>query len=157
MWLPRNDAWAISRYDDVRDGLRNDAVFISGEGVMMNEPTNRLGSGGILCADGIEHRRQRRMVARPPPPKGIEGLRVEVQAMADARVDELMARGRFDGVADFAHYLPLMVVSHRVGLPEAGREQTLEWAGHMFNTMGPPNERGAASMAHVGVAMAFVN
>jgi cytochrome P450 len=156
VWLPQNNAWAVTRYTDVRDALRNDAVFISGEGVMMNDFTNQASSGGILCADGIEHRRQRRMVATPLLPKNIETLKVEVQAMATARVDDLVARGRFDGVADFAHYLPLMVVSHLVGLPEEGREQMLEWAGHIFNTIGPLNARGAASMEQVGAAMAFV-
>lgn len=156
VWLSHNNAWAITRFVDVRDALRNDAVFISGEGVMMNDFTNQSSAGGILCADGIDHRIQRRLVAGPLLPKGIEGLKAEIQSMANARVDDLVARGRFDGVADFAHHLPLMVVSHLVGLPEEGREQMLEWAGHMFNTIGPLNERGAASMQQVGVAMAFV-
>ena len=156
VWLPQHDCWAIARFADVRDTLKNDAVFISGEGVMLNDPTNEMTRDSLICLDGLAHRRQRMIVATPVLPGGLEPLRAKIEALAASRADELVARGRFDGVTDFAHYLPLSVVSHIVGLPEAGREKLLEWAFHIFNTFGPLNERCAAGLEQAGLAMAFV-
>ena len=49
VWLPRHDCWAIARFADVRDALKNDAVFISGEGVMLNDPTNQMTRDSLIC------------------------------------------------------------------------------------------------------------
>ena len=157
VWMPQHQAYAITRYVDVRNALCNHAVFICGEGVMMNDPVNEATRDQILCMDGAEHRRQRQLVSNPLMPGNVETLRAEIQRLATARVDELVARGRFDGVSDFAHYLPLMVVSHMVGLPDEGREKLLDWANHLFNTMGSLNERFLAAIGATDAARAYVN
>lgn len=155
--LPQHDAYAITRYTDVRDALRNEAVFICGEGVMMNDPVNTATRDQILCADGPLHKFQRQIIAKPLMPAGIAELRTEIERLAKDRVDELVVRGRFDGVSDFAQYLPLMVVSYMVGLPEAGRERLLHWASAIFDTIGTINARFLAAVGTMEESRAYLD
>lgn len=142
VWLPQNEAWAITRFADVRDALRNPSVFLSGRGVMMNEPTNQASTGtSILTTDGPEHLALRQILMKPLMPGTLAAMRDEMQIICRDLVERLVARGRFDGVADFAHILPVMLVSRMVGLPEDGRGQMLDWANGIFNVMGSMNAR----------------
>lgn len=155
--LPRNDGYAITRFADVRDALRNDKLFLSGRGVMMNEPTNQAAAGAsLLNMDDRQHRDRRQVMARPLMPQALAPLREQIDAIAEELIDELVARGRFDGVADFAHVLPLKLVSRIVGLPEEGRERMLEWAGGIFNVMGNINHRFEEGLAGRDAALGYI-
>jgi len=54
-------------------------------------------------------------------------------------VDELLAIGSFDAIADLAEAYPLSVFPDAVGLKKEGREHLLPYAGVVFNAFGPPN------------------
>lgn len=141
VWLSNYDAWAISRFDDVRAALRADSILISGKGVAMNDFINDAPNRTTLSSDGDLHRQRRKVLIKPMMPAALKDVRDEVQAKSDLLVDNLMSKSSFDGITDFARYLPLSVVSFLVGLPEDGREQMLDWAGAIFNALGPLNQR----------------
>ena len=105
VWLDAHDLYAVARYAEVRSVLADDATFISGDGVGLNEVVNGLGPGTTLMSDGAEHRAQREIIGRPLTPRALADLRPEAQAIADARVDRLVAAGRFDAVTDLAEVL----------------------------------------------------
>lgn len=148
VYLPAKDLYALTRYADVHGALRNDALFLSRHGVAMNQTENDMFAGrSALNMDNPEHNERRRVIAKPLMPKALAPLREEVEAIASELVDELVGRRRFDGVADFAHILPLKIVSRIVGLPEDGREKMLYWASPIFNTMGNINHRYEAAVA----------
>ena len=76
--------------------------------------------------------------------------------MAAAKVDELLARGSFDAIADLAEAYPLSVFPDAMGLKQEGRENLLPYASLVFNSFGPPNqlrqeaiERSAPHQAYV--------
>jgi cytochrome P450 len=148
VWLSAHDAWAIGRFDDVRAALRADEVLLSGHGVAMNELVNASGQGSrvTLSTDGDVHRQLRGVLMKPMMPSTLRAVQAEVERLADALVVDLLARADFDGITDFAQYLPVAIVSHLVGLPEDGRERMLEWAKGTFDALGPMNERGKAAM-----------
>ena len=148
VWLPQYDAYAITRYADVREALRNDKIFISGKGVLMAQPANEAAAAGgsVLMMDGEPHKHMRKILAEPVSREAMAVLKPRVDAMAVELLDRLVARGQFDGVADFAQFLPLMLVSRLVGLPEEGREKMLDWAYGVFNMMGGFNDRFLAGM-----------
>lgn len=150
VWLPTHGAFAVSRYDDVRAALRNDKALISGRGVALNDIVNGLPSRTTLMSDGALHRRRRGVLMKPMMPSALVAVRPQLDGLADALVAKLAARDSFDGIADFAQYLPVSVVSRLVGLPEAGRERMLEWATATFNALGPPNARAQASYSGIG-------
>lgn len=137
VWLAHNDAWALTRYDSVRAALLDAATFTSVRGCTMNAPMNEASQGIMLCTDDPEHLAMRRLFARPLQPKELATLRPRLAALADAKVEELVARAEFDAVADLAHYLPLAVVTELVGLDAEGRDKMLYWAAGIFNAFGP--------------------
>lgn len=142
VWLARHDAWAIGRFRDVRAALRADEVLVSGHGVAMNDVVNGHVARVTLTTDGQVHRTLRRALMRPMMPSALVEVEAEIQQLADELIAQLMTRDAFDGIADFAQHLPLSVVSRLVGLPEAGRQRMLEWAGATFDALGVMNERG---------------
>jgi cytochrome P450 len=82
---------------------------------------------------------------KPMLPSALGEVRAEIEQLAAALVEELLARDSFDGIADFARQLPVAVVSRLVGLPEAGRERMLDWAKATFDALGLLNERAQAA------------
>ena len=135
--LTRHDAWAITRHAELKAALAADDIFVSGRGVMMNEPMNTAFTGNLLCTDDPEHQEMRRVFMRPLMPKAVAALRPRMEALAAERVADLAARGTFDAVRDLAHLLPLAVVGDLVGLPEKGRRHLLDWAAATFDAFGP--------------------
>jgi cytochrome P450 len=111
----------------------------------------------MLCTDGRRHRDMRHVFTRPLVPAAVATLRERLRGLAEARLDELVARGRFDGVADLAHYLPLTVVTELVGFNEEGRRQMLRWAAAMFDSMGPEgNTRTLEGLAITGEMFEYI-
>lgn len=145
VWLRAHSAWAIGRFDDVRAALRADQVLISGHGVGLNDIVNGAGSRITLTTDGDVHRRLRSVLMKPMMPSALRAVQEKVEALADELVTRLLDRESFDGIADFAQHLPVAIVSHLVGLPEAGRQRMLEWAKATFDTLGTMNARGKAA------------
>jgi cytochrome P450 len=145
VWLTAHGAWAIGRFDDVRAALRADGVLVSGHGVAMNDLVNVDGSRVTLSTDGDVHRQLRSVLMKPMMPSALRAVQAEVERLADALVVDLVRRESFDGIADFAQYLPVAIVSHLVGLPEDGRERMLEWAKGTFDALGTMNARGQAA------------
>jgi cytochrome P450 len=154
--LPKHDLWAISRFDDVREALRNRDVLISGRGVAANDPANEMGRGTLLNSDPPTHTRLRKVMSAPLLPGSLTEIKDRVTAMAETLVNDLATRGSFDAATDLAQALPVGIVSHFVGLPEAGREQMLAWGAGTFNAMGPLNDRTRAAFAQLEAMIAFI-
>ncbi len=137
VWLSRHNAWALTRFETVRDGLLNAEVFSSAKGCTMNEPANQGAEGVMLTTDDPKHLELRRVFAKPLLPGSLAPLKVRLTELAEKRISELVARKRFDAVLDLAHFLPLTVVTELVGLSEEGKEKMLGWAAAIFNAFGP--------------------
>ncbi|MGH9016255.1 MAG: cytochrome P450 [Acidimicrobiales bacterium] len=153
VWLEAHDMYAATRYAEVRSILDDDATFVSGQGVALNDVLNGLGRGTTLMSDGDEHRTQREIIGRPLAPRSLADLRPEAQAMADALVERLVERRRFDAVADLAAVLPTTWVPDLLGWPADGRAHLADWASSQFDGLGPLNARALAASDDI-VAMA---
>jgi cytochrome P450 len=147
VWLTAHDAWAIGRFADVRAALRADDVLISGHGVAMNTVVNGQPSSRItLTSDGDVHRQLRAVLMKPMMPSVLHAVEERVQSLADELVADLLGRDSFDGMTEFAQYLPVAIVSHLVGLPEQGRQRMLDWARATFDALGTMNDRAEAGL-----------
>lgn len=146
-FLSTLNMYVVARYKEVKKVLATPEVFASGHGVMMNDTVNDALGGKIgLCSDGEEHRRIRRVEARPLSPRALGELRETINQEAEALVETLVKRGSFEAVTELSQRLPLSIVSNLVGLPEEGRERMLVWAAATFDCVGPLNARGRNSL-----------
>jgi cytochrome P450 len=128
VWLSRHGNYAVTRYDEAREVLRNHQVFSSAHGVAADQFGCDFMKGNTIASDPPFHDLMRSTMGRPLTPKALEDVRSEIEAEAHALIDRLLARRSFDGMADLACQLPLTIVTQLVGLPEDGRENMLKWA-----------------------------
>jgi cytochrome P450/ferredoxin-NADP reductase len=157
VWLKRHEVYALPRYAEVASVLRQPRRFSSARGVSLNERTNRLLVGSTLNSDPPEHDATRSITAEPLLPGALEAIAPRIRSAADALVAELVRRGRFDAVSDFAQYLPVTIVAELVGLPDGARQKMLTWASATFNLFGPENERAKASFDDLRDLKAFLD
>ena len=143
VYLPQWNVYAVARYAEVYAVLNDHATFCSSRGAGLSDfakETPWRPPSLILEADPPAHTRTRAVLNKVLSPAVIKQIRDHFTATAEAKVDELVARGRFDAIADLAEAYPLSVFPDAVGLVPEGREHLLPYAGVVFNAFGPPNE-----------------
>ncbi|MDA2892155.1 cytochrome P450 [Mycolicibacterium sp. BiH015] len=141
VWLPRHRLYALPRYAECKETLRDDGNFVSGHGVAANPLANRLSRGTTLNSDGGDHERRRKLVAHRLMPRALRSLGEDVDAQARRLVGDALERATVDAVSDLATALPLAVVPDLVGWPRGERGYLLEWAAATFDILGPANWR----------------
>lgn len=137
VWLSRYDCWAVVRHKELRDALLNAEVFTSGDGIGMNAEANKNSEGVMIFSGDPDHARLRRVFNRPLLPGALAALKEQLAALAERRVEALVAKGQFEAISELAQFLPLTVVTDLVGLTEEGKTNMLRWAGGLFDALGP--------------------
>jgi cytochrome P450 len=159
VWLERYGVWAMARYAEVHEALRDWETFCSSAGVGLSDfrqekpwrPPSLL-----LEADPPEHSRARKAVARALTPRTVRALREDFAREAAGLVRELLTRPAVDGVHDIAEAFPLRVFPLAVGLSEDGRDQLLAYGNMAFNAFGPRNPRQRDSMTRAEGVIAWI-
>jgi cytochrome P450 len=146
VYLRRYDCWAISRYADIRDVLRDHARFSSRDSVGYEPSLNKVREGTVIASDPPEHDVLRHVLAESLVPRALAKLRDDIGRCAEELVDGLVDRGSFNAVIDLARVFPLTVVADLIGMPTPAREEVLRFADASFNTFGPLNDRTKASL-----------
>ncbi|MFJ3515886.1 MULTISPECIES: cytochrome P450 [unclassified Streptomyces] len=143
--LEAHQVFAVARYREVYDALHDHTTFSSASGVGLTETLNKAQKGSSFTSDPPYHDHVRGLVARHLKPKALEQFHDYIEGWASRLVDELIEKGTFDAVTDFAQAFPLAVVPDLLGWPvEEGKERLLDWATAGFNAFGPLNERTMA-------------
>jgi cytochrome P450 len=146
VWLEQHNVWVMARYRDVYAALHDHETFSSGSGVALSDVINERMRGTTLASDPPYHDQIRGLINPPLTPKALRAHREMFQDRAHALVKELLDRGTFDAVTDFAQVFPTSLVPDLLGWPAQGRERFLAWASAAFNTIGPMNERSVAEV-----------
>ena len=140
------DKWAIygvARYEQVHAVLNDPQTFCSSRGVGLSDFAKEKPwrpPSLILEADPPAHTRTRAVLNQVLSATAMRPLRGHFTALAEAKVDELLARGSFEAISDLAEAYPLSVFPDAMGLKQEGRENLLPYASLVFNAFGPPNE-----------------
>lgn len=127
--------WYITRYDDAAAALRDHELFVKDvrrtrddaaedEGGELQTAVNR----NMLFADPPDHTRLRALVSLAFTPRRIDGLRGQVQQIADELIDAVAPRGACDLIEAFALPLPVIVIGELLGIPAADRVQVAAWS-----------------------------
>ncbi|MGH6707872.1 MAG: cytochrome P450 [Bradyrhizobium sp.] len=141
--LDRYGICGVARHEEVRSVLSHWQSFCSSAGVGLSdfrkEPPWRPPSL-LLETDPPLHNRARAILTRILSPAAVRKLQGEFEREAALLIDELIERGSFDAVKDFAERYPVKVFPDAVGLPEQGREKLLPYGSMVFNSFGPRNQ-----------------
>lgn len=149
--------WIVSRFDDVREVLRNDDVFCSAieSKTLVPQSGKQLvaeftgGQKNILKTlvhmDGEEHTRNRNLTAPRFTPQGLADYAPQIAESADRwiRVMEEQAP-EMDFAKEVAFRYPLEVMMDIVGVPRADHPRILELVQWFFNFADPDLMRPGA-------------
>jgi len=130
----------------VRAVLADDSTYLSSNAIALNDVVNTAMQGGTIASDGELHAQFRHIVAHRLTPRALRPIQQSVQQRTEALASHVAELRAFDAVTDLAQALPLSVVPEFVGLPPDARGQMLKWASANFDSLGPLNERGLASL-----------
>ncbi|MFC8372423.1 cytochrome P450 [Streptomyces sp. NPDC057238] len=127
-------AWLVLGYRDARRVLDNPRQFTRDARVWRDRTDGRVDENSPLipmlgwrpdCVsqDGEPHRRLRAAVTDALQAAAGRGIRRHATHYANKQIDAFAHTGRADLVHDYAEYLPMLVISRLLGLPEAeGRD-----------------------------------
>ena len=138
-YFPQHDAYALTRYQDVRDALSRSDVYSSASGVGLNEIINGV-KKNLIQTDAPDHDRLRRVLGERLGPRAIRPLREIVRQKAQTIVDGVLSMGSFDAIREIALALPVSVIIDFVGYPPEDREKLSVLGYNVFNAFGPPND-----------------
>lgn len=81
----------------------------------------------ILCLEGDEHLRIRRLVNRAFTPRAVDVHRPHMRAVLDQLAEPLVASGRGELMADLCDHYPIQVMCHLLGVPEGDHTDFATW------------------------------
>lgn len=130
--------WYMFRYDDVAAVLK-DARFGRAIAPALDqspppvppeerEPFWDMYAHWTLALEPPDHTRQRTFLNRAFTARVVEALRPSIAVRAAALLDNLVPRGRFDVVADYAFPLTLGVITELIGIPQRDLKRVKEWS-----------------------------
>lgn len=140
LWMSRHDAYAVTRYEGVKEVLQDWRTFTSAQGVGMMPEMNSK-HGGILTTDPPDHDALRAVLNTQLVAGQLAPHHDFLVGEAESLVADLVERGSFEVVGELARAYSVKVVSDLVGFPEEGRDRFIERGDAAFNTFGPDSEQ----------------
>ena len=147
-YLEPHRAWALSRYADVRDALRDWETYSSAQGVELGEYEQFFGEGSIQELDPPRHDVIRRVLATRFASRNIKRYESMVRECAQELLRELptsSSAGTWDIAARFTQRLPIMTIFRLLGIPEQDITWAMDAGLEMLNR--PPGESGPSPAA----------
>ena len=126
--LYRNDEldfWALSRFRDVSDALRDPGLFSSRNGISI-EPDlwgpDAVKTAGFLAMDPPQHGAMRRLLGSVFKKRWVADVEPRVRELTRLRLEPLLERGSFDFAGELAAALPHDVMCEVMGIPAGDRD-----------------------------------
>jgi cytochrome P450 family 142 subfamily A polypeptide 1 len=106
-----------------------------------SEPT-----GMMIEQDDPVHRKRRQLVSKGFTPLQIRRQEDKVRSIVDRLLDQVVARGQCDFVADVASWLPLVMIGDALGFEEADHPTLLRWSDDLMRGLGQDDPDKLAAM-----------
>ena len=149
VYLPKNDVYALTRYDVIRQALGDWETF-SSTSVGFNPMVNEALTGTSLASDPPVHTQLRAALTENLSPRALRSLKVTIDAKADALVANLVEQGSFEAIDALARAFPLEVVADLIGFTGHVRDNMLRWGQAAMQVIGPMNQRTAENFPIAG-------
>lgn len=120
------DFWALSRYHDIEDGVRNYQRFSNRNGPLMEREFWKEDSSdmhSLVAMDPPRHTVYRKLISPSFTQRAVTDLLPRIQELTRRYVDEAVERGQFDAMRDIFKKIPLDALAMVVGIPEADRPE----------------------------------
>jgi cytochrome P450 len=153
------DGWVVLRYAEVESVLRDPRI--DSQGVEMLEaqdirtgPFHHFLQRMLFTINGPTHKRLRELVGRAFTPRTAARMRPRIREISHELIDAVEGRGEMDVVEDFAHHLPVRVISEMIGVPESDYPRFARWTSDVglgFSPLITPEIRKKVDEAVAGL------
>lgn len=144
---PRSGMFVLTRYDDIREVLRDTDRFrnardrskTDSRSEMLRDLYREKGwvpAPTLAGRDDPNHKEMRGLFNHAFRPQKIKQMDPFVEALAHRLIDGFIDRGTCDWVAEFAIPLPLIVIGHQMGAPEADIWKIKAWTDAWVQRLG---------------------
>lgn len=158
-WLDTLGCYGAARHAEVTTALSDWRTFCSSRGVGIQDYAHEepwRPPSLLLETDPPEHDRARAIIGKVMSPSALKLARPIWRARANALIDDLVRRRRFDAITDLAEVYPMQVFPDTIGIPVEGREHLLAYAAGVFNAFGPRNAVYQSTAGAMPAASAWV-
>lgn len=108
--------------------MGNDTLASAGlRDLVPNSGANQV-LDSIFFMDGVDHRRQRRLISKAFTPRITSRYRPWIEKIIDELFSTFVDNGSFDVVRDFANLLSIRVICELLDIPTSDVEQLKEWS-----------------------------
>ena len=145
-YVPEHDVWALSRYADIKAGLRDWETFSSAQGVELGTYVQFFGPGSIQELDPPHHDVLRKVLAPRFMNKAIKSYEPVIRATARDLVEPMSGESQVDLGYAFTQKLPILTIFRILGIPQSDIDWTVSAGLEMLNR--PPGQSGPSARAH---------
>lgn len=142
-----HDFWALSRFDDVKQGLLDHETYISGRGAILEliKADVQFPKGVFIFEDPPVHTLHRGLLRRVFTPKKMAALEPQVREFCSRCLDPWVGSEGFDVIAELGSQMPMRVIGMLLGIPDSDLDAVRERADAALRT-----EPGKPMQASVG-------
>lgn len=139
---PQGAGWMVLRYAEVESVLRDPRIASLGVELLEAQgidegPLHRWWQRIPIGVNPPIHTRLRSLVGRAFTPRRAERARPLTRAVANELLDRVESKGEMEVVADFAHHLPIRIVSKMLAIPDGDYERFAHWTGDLGLAFSP--------------------
>ncbi len=145
--IPGTNVFVVTRYDDIREIIRDPSRFSSSFSALLNtgssnEEVNAIYGQGyemvetLLTQDPPRHRVYRNLVNKVFSNKRIEGMRSEIEKMSNELIDQWIDENEVDLLNRFCVPLPIYVISDQLGVPRSELPLIKKWSDASASRLG---------------------
>ncbi|WP_028080214.1 cytochrome P450 [Solimonas soli] len=127
------DLWFLTRWDDVFAAFRDFRSFVNtGATSLERGSTEQLPYPMFIFSDPPAHTRIRNLFMPLMTPVAVRALEQYIRERTRALLAPVLARGRFDFVADLGCFLPMDVISTLTAVPVEDQDRVRGWADDLI-------------------------
>jgi cytochrome P450 len=140
---PNRGFWAITRFHDIEDVLRDTKTFSSAHGVTLEEQTEEEVEArrSMIDMDPPNHSRLRRLVSKLFTRSAVADYEAFVREQARLVLDRGLPQGEFDFVEEISRELPIRVLARIMGVPDQDLPMCVELGDAMIAQADPEYSR----------------
>jgi pimeloyl-[acyl-carrier protein] synthase len=142
-WDPYMHAWVVTSYPEALAVLMNCSADRTPTEELLDrlelpvmKPFAEVMRRQMMFMDGAQHTRLRNICSAAFTPRRVEGLRTVIQSIAQELIDNVIASGQMDMIADFANPYPATVTARLLGLPAEDHRQLHAWVLDLAELLG---------------------
>jgi cytochrome P450 len=135
-WVVTSHAGSVTVLRDFSADRTPAPEQVKALGLASLEPIAQVMAKQMLFMDAPTHTRLRKLCSTAFTPRRVDAMRSHIQDITERLLDDVVAHGRMDVIADFANPLPAIVTAELLGVPTSDHEQLKSWSADFAEMLG---------------------